>query len=358
MKDILSMVLFADPRSQGGIETFNRILKEFYSERLEMLTLSTDRIKIYDVSDVTEIGKNNKFFKVLNKISCNNLRKFLTLKEIKKEKRKYIIYTFPFEGEIIKDIEATKICVIHTTLDRYISILCEGKKEKLLNLIDYTDYFVVLSDYNAETLKKEISVLKDKVRVIRNSSKIDRFLLKKQKNKNLIMVNRIENISKRLDLAISSMKKLPDWTLNIYGNTVKKEDEEDLKRLKKIIQDKNITNVNFKGATNQVQEKLDESGILIMTSDFEGYPMVAIEAMRRGLPIVLRNTFDSARDIIPNNENGILLDKEWDEDKFVEAVRKIYENYEYYSENSKILSKRYDKEVIKKEWDKLLKKED
>ena len=88
-----------------------------------------------------------------------------------------------------------------------------------------------------------------------------------------------------------------------------------------------------------------------MTSDYEGYPITDIEAMRRGLPIVLRNTFDSAPDIV--QDNGILLDKEWDEDKFVEAVKKVYDNYEYYSKNSLKMGKRHDFEVIKKEWDKL-----
>lgn len=89
-----------------------------------------------------------------------------------------------------------------------------------------------------------------------------------------------------------------------------------------------------------------------MTSDYEAYGIVNIEAMRRGLPIVLRNTFDAAQDIVI--DNGILLEKKWDENKFVEAVRKIYDNYEYYSENSKKLGKRHSPEVIKKEWDKLL----
>ena len=77
--------------------------------------------------------------------------------------------------------------------------------------------------------------------------------------------------------------------------------------------------------------------------------------MRRGLPIIIRDTFGSANDIVVNNTNGILLDKEWNEDKFVEAVKKIYDNYEYYSENSKKLGKRYDFEIIKREWDTLFK---
>lgn len=85
-----------------------------------------------------------------------------------------------------------------------------------------------------------------------------------------------------------------------------------------------------------------------MTSDREGYGITNIEAMTRGLPIILRNTFESAPDIVQNN--GILLEKEWDEDKFVEAVYKVYENYEYYSKNSIEMGKRHTFEVIKNKW--------
>ena len=126
-------------------------------------------------------------------------------------------------------------------------------------------------------------------------------------------------------------------------------------KLERILKENEIFNVFLRGSTNKVQEKLDESGIFIMTSNYEGYPISTIEAMRRGLPIVLRNTFEAAQDIVI--DNGILLEKEWDEDKFVEAVRKVYDNYEYYSENSKKLGERYSPEVIKKEWDEILEEE-
>lgn len=88
-----------------------------------------------------------------------------------------------------------------------------------------------------------------------------------------------------------------------------------------------------------------------MTSDFEGDPISTIEAMRRGLPIILRNTFEAAQDIVI--DNGILLEKEWKEKEFIEAVRKVYNNYEFYSNNSIKLGKRYDLETIKEEWNKL-----
>ena len=164
------------------------------------------------------------------------------------------------------------------------------------------------------------------------------------------MITRIDNTSKRFDLAIKAMKKLSEFTLNIYGDF---HTEKDKIYLQNLLEEEKISNVFFRGSTTKVQEKLDESGIFIMTSDGEGYPISTIEAMRRGLPIILRNTFDSAQDIVI--DNGVLLEKEWNEDRFVEAVRKVYDNYEYYSENSKKLGERHSPEVIKKEWDKLFK---
>ena len=39
----------------------------------------------------------------------------------------------------------------------------------------------------------------------------------------------------------------------------------------------------------------------------------------------------------------------------IRGLRKIYDNYEYYSENSKKLSKRYDLKIIKKRMGKIIK---
>lgn len=156
------------------------------------------------------------------------------------------------------------------------------------------------------------------------------------------MICRLENEQKRIDLAVSSMKKLSDFILNIYG------DGKDKKYLEKLIKENNLKNVILHGGTNKIKERLDENSIFIMTSDKEGYPITTIEAMRRGLPIVLRNTFDSAPDIV--QDNGILLKKEWNEDKFVEAVKKVYNNYEYYSGNSIKMGKQYNVDVIKEKW--------
>ena len=345
---ILSMLIFSDPRTQGGIQTFGRTLKKFYPNEVTSLTVANPFKKIYESNDLVEVGSNNFLFRIVNKMLKNKLREYLIKKEVKKNNWDTIIFSFPYELEILKNIKAKKIIVQHFYFDKFINDI-----PKMQELKKDLAYYVVLSPYDKEKFQQGFDISEEKVRVIRHTCNMELLQEKKEKNKKLIMVARIDNQQKRFDLAIKAMKRLPDYTLDIYGDVY---NQKDMDYLQEIIEKEKITNVNFKGGTNRVQEKLDESGIYIMTSDFEGYPITLIESMRRGLPIVLRNTFDSAQDIII--ENGVLLEKEWDEDKFVEAVRKVYDNYEYYSENSKKLGERHSSEAIKREWDKLLMEND
>lgn len=183
--------------------------------------------------------------------------------------------------------------------------------------------------------------------MIKHTCELDSLTNKKIRNKELIMILRLDNKIKRFDLTMKAMKKLPDFILNIYG------DGADRKYLEDLIKKENLKNIFLYGATNHVKEKLDKNSIFIITSETEGYPITSIEAMKRGLPIILRNTFESAKDIIA--ENGILLGKEWNEDEFIKAVRKVYNDYDFYSKNSLEKAKNYDFDVIKNQWKELFK---
>ena len=348
MVEILAVALFNDPTRQGGVESFNRVLKSFYPKNLKFIIfdLKKETESLYRVNDVIKVGSLNIIFRIVNKILRNRLRNFLLIKKVQKIKPDFLIFSSPYEINVLCKIKAKKIFVQHTSLEEYKrSYLYKKENEKMLKEIP--DYFVFLSSYDKENFCKKLNLDEGKAKVIRHSSIVELLKIKKQKNKKLIMITRIDNEQKRIDLAIKLMKKLPEYTLDIYGNGP------DVEYCQKIIEKETINNVFLRGSTDKVQEKLDESGIFIMTSDYEGYPISLIEAMRRGLPLVIRDTFDSAKDIVI--DNGVLLDKEWNEDKFVEAVRKIYNNYEYYSENSKKLGRRHSPEVIKEEWIKLIK---
>lgn len=339
---ILSILKSTNPKELGGTETFNRMLKEMFDDKVYFFAQPVKNKVYFKVNDVVEFRKNDICNKILKLLFGTNYPLRLALEKEKADM--YILNQFG-DLKLVKNIKKPCILIQHMNFNNFFGKNDEKKieiaKKKLA-------YFVFLSNYDKEKFIREIDFPPNKALVIRHTCEMEVLCKNKNKNKNLIMICRLDNNHKRIDLAINAMKKLQEFTLNIYG------DGNDKKNLEILIKENNLKNVFLYGGTNQVKEKLDENSIFIMTSDKEGYPITTIEAMRRGLPIVLRNTFDSAPDIV--QDNGILLEKEWNEGKFVEAVKKVYNNYDYYSENSIKMGKRHNFDIIKKEWEKLFDK--
>ncbi len=112
---------------------------------------------------------------------------------------------------------------------------------------------------------------------------------------------------KGFDLLLDSWKivseKHPDWSLNIYGD--------DGEKIKKHIERNHITSsVNIHGITSNIQERLRENSIFVLSSRFEGFGMVITEAMACGLPPVAFNCKYGPAEIIKDGEDGILVEPE------------------------------------------------
>ncbi len=91
--------------------------------------------------------------------------------------------------------------------------------------------------------------------------------------------------------------------------------------------------INFTGYTKDVADYCRLSDILIMPSLQEGLPMGMIEAIATGLPVVASN-IRGHRDIIINNENGLLFQSN-DKEDFKNKIIKLYESPELCSKISK-----------------------
>ena len=66
--------------------------------------------------------------------------------------------------------------------------------------------------------------------------------------------------------------------------------------------------INLMGRSNEIYKKLRDASFYIMSSRFEGFPMVLIEAQSQGLPIVSFDCPNGPSDIINNGVNGILVE--------------------------------------------------
>jgi glycosyltransferase involved in cell wall biosynthesis len=94
-----------------------------------------------------------------------------------------------------------------------------------------------------------------------------------------------------------------DWSLEIWGEGELRE------TLQAQIDNANLSrSVFLKGKTDCIGEKLQSAGGFVLSAIFEGFPMVMLEAMSVGLPIVSFDCETGPRELIKGN--GYLVEPE------------------------------------------------
>lgn len=180
-------------------------------------------------------------------------------------------------------------------------IVAKYWRRKQENAIKQLDALVVLTNHDADSWK----TVKDAI-VIPNPITITIPQISTCENNKIISVGRLSE-QKGFDMLINAWKivskKYPDWELNIYG-------EGELKGcLEKQIKDNVLGNsLHLCGPTKNVVEKYAESSIYVMSSRFEGFGLVLVEAMSCGIPCISFDCPYGPSDIIRHNEDGLLVE--------------------------------------------------
>lgn len=178
------------------------------------------------------------------------------------------------------------------------------------------------------------------------------------KNKKLLAVGRLAHV-KGFDSLLHAWEKViadhPDWILEIVGSG---EEEESLKKL---AIDLNIDNsVHFFGHTNNVQERYIDASGFILSSRYEGFCLVMIEAMAHGLPCISFDCESGPNEVIQDGINGYLVA---DQDinalassikKYIELPEQKKQEMSFSAQNT---SKQYMPEIIIDRWKKEVLKE-
>lgn len=206
---------------------------------------------------------------------------------------------------------------------------------------------IVLTDKDRMRFCKHLS--QNKVVTIPNMAVANEDFKLDLNSKIIIAVGRLHN-QKGFDMLITASKevfdKYPDWTLNIFGEGELKE------TLQSQIQTLGLQkNIFLKGYTNNINAEFAKSAFFVLSSRYEGFPMVLVEAMSLGMPSVAFDCPEGPAQLLADG-GGILVEKE-NVPKLTEAMIYMIEHPEFRQECTKhreFIKEHLSPEVIYKKW--------
>jgi glycosyltransferase involved in cell wall biosynthesis len=259
-----------------------------------------------------KIIKNEKLSSEYDKI--NNLYRYFI------DKRPHIVQTHVLRANLTATLTAksANVPVIIATEMTLRNIAPPGLKRLrdfiLQVALQYSltkcDRFIVTSDY----LKKEWSPrwLQKKTEIIYPPFSIEKFKIankneKPKRDENRCVIGFVGRLSeeKRVDDLLRAIKIVKDKHENVNCLIVGTGPEEG--KLKKLVSELNLSHmVSFTGYSKNSFEKLLDFDIFVLPSRTEGCPIVILEAMASGLPVVATNVGGNM-ELVQDDVTGILV---------------------------------------------------
>lgn len=171
----------------------------------------------------------------------------------------------------------------------------------------------------------------------------------KENNHQIIMLARLMP-QKRIDLMIDVWAKLakdfPDWHVKVLGDGILKEELE--KKVRNLGIEKSFL---MPGGVKDVNAELEASDILCLTSEYEGFGIVLIEAMIKHVPVIAFE-YLGVHDIIENGVDGYVVPF-GNVDEYAEKLRSLMSSSELrgkLAEKAVVRVKKFDKERVMSLW--------
>ena len=214
------------------------------------------------------------------------------------------------------------------------------------------DKYIVLNEYDKKMYKKEMNINCD---VMENPVSFISEEKSDLTKKNFLAAGRFTR-QKGFDLLIESFNefsKIDDnWTLTIVG------EGEDENSIKELVKEYNLEKrISIQPFSNNIREYFLNSSALLLSSRWEGMPMIALEALVMGVPIIAYD-ITAIQPIIDDREEGIIVQK-FDTKMYAKAMKQVSESYELrcsMSEKAIKKSKKFNIKYITNKWNKYLNK--
>ena len=315
-------------------------------------------VKMVDIdinySDDNDKGTTKKITSYLRK---RRLHKQRLTELLMKEKADIVVSLYPSESSFIPDIKDGSKKVLELHFNKFFRL--QYNRKGVIGMIDRFrtwqdeklvrkfDKFVVLTEEDKGYWGNIPNIV-----VIANAVKPTDGRVSDVTAKRVIAVGRLDyqkgfdRLIEAWDIVVKDFR-LADWRLDIFGQG------EWHQMLSGMIQERGISSVTaINPPTNTINEEYLSSSLIVMTSNYEGFGMVLVEAMSRGVPAISFDCVCGPSDIISHEKNGLLV-KNGDIEALAEAMKRVMLDDEYRRRLSceavKIADK-YSEEKVMRKW--------
>jgi len=305
---IKKICLLTDSLSSGGAEKMVSNLS---------FSLSKKGYQVYIVTMIDEItypfaGELFNFGKI--KLSNTKIKSFLKFNSYIKEHQFDVILDHRVRTVFFKELLFSKIvfkncyviyCVHHYDLSFYFPCLNMAWFSRL-TLVKYRK-IVTVSKEIKQVLKRQLKLNSNVIYNYPLFNNLENINVSEipTDTKYIIGIGRL-TIIKQFDVLIKSYKKSKlsetGIQLLILGEGPEKNN------LEQLIRELNLNEfVKLKGFQNNPHTFIKHSNALVLSSKSEGFPMVLIEALELGIPIISFNCKSGPSEIIKHEINGLLV---------------------------------------------------
>lgn len=196
--------------------------------------------------------------------------------------------------------------------DRYVSYQCFRDVKR------YSDAIVTLTQGDAAMWGQHPNI-----HIIPNTTSIDIQTISSCEAPRVIAAGRLtwqKGFDRLVDAWNIVQKRHPDWILDIFGEGFYKDS------LTRQIKDRKLEHsITIHPFTQNITQEYLNSSILALSSNYEGFGLVLIEAMSLGVPCVSFDCPFGPSEIIRNQEDGLLV-KNGDIQGFANALCHLIEH--------------------------------
>lgn len=324
-------------------------------DRIPYFSLNT-AISMYDLGiNYTDNNQQGLFKKIISYRAKQKLHKQRLAKLLGELQADIVISMFDNDAAFLHGIQDRSKKVLEIHFSRF-KRLQYGRKG-MWKMIDYVrskqdiciakryDRFVVLTEEDKGYWGKLSNMV-----VIPNANS---FVPNRQADvmpKRVIAVGRFD-YQKSFDKLIAVWAKVheehPDWRLDIFGHGLLKE------QLQLQIEQLALSDVvRLCAPVRDIEKEYCKSGMLVMTSRYEGLPMTLLEAQACGLPIVAYACKCGPKDIISDGGNGFLIEEN-DRKTMIRRLVQLIENESLRRKmgaTAKEMSANFSEEKIMQQW--------